>query len=185
VFSDDDERAGDGLAERARATVLEVQKALDALDAADSAETGGGGPVAAARESLARSAILCAESDAVGVEWVNRLAGEHLVVLRRQPRRDLAFIRHAGSVFLGPWTPVAAGDYASGTNHVLPTRGRARACSGLGVADFGRWLQVQELSFEGLSSLGPTIETLALWEGLPAHAASIHARFPDRSSVMP
>jgi histidinol dehydrogenase len=185
VFSDADERAGDGLAERARTTVLEVRKALDALDAADSAETGGGGPAAAARESLARSAILCAESDAVGAEWVNRLAGEHLVVLRRQPRRDLAFIRHAGSVFLGPWTPVAAGDYASGTNHVLPTRGRARACSGLGVADFGRWLQVQELSFEGLRSLGPTIETLALWEGLPAHAASIRARFPDRSSVTP
>ncbi|MCL7965307.1 MAG: histidinol dehydrogenase, partial [marine benthic group bacterium] len=78
---------------------------------------------------------------------------------------------------------VAAGDYASGTNHVLPTRRRARACSGLGVADFGRWLQVQQLSREGLEELGPTIETLALWEGLPAHAASIRARFPDSRPV--
>ncbi len=184
VFSDVDDRAGETLAQRAGATVAEVRQALDVLEATGTNEIGAGGPAAAARESLARSAILCAESDAAGADWVNRLAGEHLVVLRREPRRDLASVRHAGSVFLGPWTPVAAGDYASGTNHVLPTRRRARACSGLGVADFGRWLQVQELSREGLENLGPTIETLALWEGLPAHAASIGARFPDSRPVV-
>ncbi|MCL7984612.1 MAG: histidinol dehydrogenase [marine benthic group bacterium] len=183
VFSDSVERAEELNALQAHATVEEVRLALEELDAGQGADAGADAPGAAARESLARSAILCAESDSVGAAWVNELAGEHLVVLRREPRRDLATIRHAGSVFLGPWTPVAAGDYASGTNHVLPTRRRARACSGLGVADFGRWLQVQQLSREGLEELGPTIETLALWEGLPAHAASIRARFPDSRPV--
>ena len=185
VFSDDGERAGNRLMQLAEATVKAVRQALDELEAAHSDAIRLGRPIEAARTSLAGSAILCADSDAVGAEWVNQLAGEHLVVLRREARRDLASIRHAGSVFLGPWTPVAAGDYASGTNHVLPTRRRAKAASGLGVADFGRWLQVQELSLEGLRSLGPTIEILALWEGLPAHAASIRARFPDAGPVTP
>ncbi len=139
-----------------------------------------GGPTAdSARESLAASAILVAETEDEGAAWVNRLAGEHLAILRRTPREDLARVDHAGSVFLGPWAPVAAGDYASGTNHVLPTGRRARAASGLGLDDFGRWVQVQEIDREGLAALAPVIETLAEWEGLPAHAASVRARHVD------
>ena len=136
-----------------------------------------GGPTAdAARASLAASAVLVAGSEEEGAAWVNRLAGEHLAILRRDPRADLARVDHAGSVFLGPWAPVAAGDYASGTNHVLPTGRRARAASGLGLDDFGRWVQVQEIDREGLAALGPSIVALAEWEGLPAHAASVRAR---------
>jgi histidinol dehydrogenase len=139
-----------------------------------------GGPTqASARASLAASAILVAEGEEEGAGWVNRLAGEHLVILRRDPRADLSRVAHAGSVFLGPWAPVAAGDYASGTNHVLPTGRRARAASGLGLDDFGRWVQVQEIDREGLAALAPALEALAEWEGLPAHAASVGVRNAD------
>jgi histidinol dehydrogenase len=139
-----------------------------------------GGPTqASARASLAASAILVAEGEEEGAGWVNRLAGEHLVILRRDPRADLSRVAHAGSVFLGPWAPVAAGDYASGTNHVLPTGRRARAASGLGLDDFGRWVQVQEIDREGLAALAPALEALAEWEGLPAHAASVRVRNAD------
>lgn len=140
------------------------------------AELSGGPTVGSARESLAASAIVVCEDDKTGEEQVNDLASEHLVLLRKNPAVDLSRIRHAGSVFLGPWSPVAAGDYASGTNHVLPTGRRARATSGLCLDDFGRWLQVQEIDRGGLAALAPTIETLAEWEGLPAHAASVRAR---------
>ena len=133
----------------------------------------------AARESLSRGAILVADSDAAGVRWVNELAPEHLSIQRRDARDVVGLIRHAGSIFLGGYAPVAAGDYCSGTNHVLPTAGRSRSASGLSVSDFGRWMQVQQIDREGLSVLSPTIEVLAEWEGLPAHAASVRARFEN------
>jgi len=172
VFSDPAEASGPGLGELARRTAQETRRALDRLAA--SPETGV--TVGSAVASLAGSAILVTDSDPEGARWVNALAGEHLSIQRLDPRRELARIDHAGSVFLGPWAPVAAGDYASGTNHVLPTGRRARACSGLGVDDFGRWIQVQEIDAEGLAGISGAIETLAEWEGLPAHAASIRAR---------
>lgn len=133
------------------------------------------------RSSLARSAVLVADSDEESVAWVNAVAPEHLVVLRDDQEASLAAVRHAGSVFLGPQTPVAAGDYATGTNHVLPTGARARGVGGLSLDDFGKWLQVQRLDLGGLRSLGPTIVALAEWEGLPAHAASVTERLggPD------
>lgn len=133
----------------------------------------------AARESLSRGAILVADSDAAGVRWVNELAPEHLSIQRRDARDVVGLIRHAGSIFLGGYAPVAAGDYCSGTNHVLPTAGRSRSASGLSVSDFGRWMQVQQIDREGLSVLSPTIQALAEWEGLPAHAASVRARFEN------
>ena len=133
----------------------------------------------AARESLSRGAILVADSDAAGVRWVNDLAPEHLSIQRRDARDVVGLIRHAGSIFLGGYAPVAAGDYCSGTNHVLPTAGRSRSASGLSVSDFGRWMQVQQIDREGLSVLAPTIQALAEWEGLPAHAASVRARFEN------
>lgn len=131
----------------------------------------------AAEASLSRGAILVADSDAGGVRWVNDLAPEHLSIQRRDAADVVGLVRHAGSIFLGGYAPVAAGDYCSGTNHVLPTAGRARSASGLSVQDFGRWIQVQQIEREGLSTLSRTIEILAEWEGLPAHAESVRARF--------
>ena len=138
-----------------------------------------GPPRDAATSSLARGAILIAGSDSTGARWVNDLAPEHLSIQRRDADDVLGLVRHAGSVFAGGFAPVAAGDYSSGTNHVLPTAGRVRAASGLSLADFGRWMQVQRIDREGLERLAPSIETLAEWEGLPAHAASVRARFED------
>ena len=85
-------------------------------------------------------------------------------------------MHNAGSVFLGSWSPEPMGDYCSGTNHVLPTYGYARAYSGLSVQDFTRRMTVQELSAEGLRDLGPTAITLARLEGLDAHAAAVELR---------
>lgn len=136
-----------------------------------------GPPREAATASLARGAILIAPSDSTGARWVNDLAPEHLSIQRRDAGDVLGLVRHAGSVFVGGFAPVAAGDYCSGTNHVLPTGGRVRGASGLSVADFGRWMQVQRIDRDGLERLAPSIQTLAEWEGLPAHAASVRARF--------
>lgn len=103
-------------------------------------------------------------------------APEHLIVATRDPRRSLGAIGTAGSVFLGHFSPESMGDYCSGTNHVLPTYGYARAYSGLGVVDFQRRMTVQTLTVAGLRSLGPTAITLAALEGLDAHARAVSIR---------
>ena len=103
-------------------------------------------------------------------------APEHLLLETQSPRELLTAITTAGSVFLGRWSPEPMGDYCSGTNHVLPTFGYARAYSGLSVTDFVRSMTVQELSSEGLAALGPVAATLARLEGLDAHAAAVEVR---------
>ncbi len=126
-----------------------------------------------ARESLRRrGAILLAPSRKQAREWANRLAPEHITV----DPDDLPFIRNAGSIFVGNYSPQAAGDYASGPNHVLPTAGQARFRGGLSVLDFVKIITVQTLSEKGLRQLAPTVEGLAHAEGLPAHAKSIRLR---------
>src|SRR6056300_471746 len=95
------------------------------------------------------------------IEVSNRYAPEHLIVQTDNARDLLPKIKYAGSVFLGKWSPESAGDYASGTNHVLPTYGYARNYSSLGLLDFMRRYTVQELSAEGMRNLGPAIMTLA------------------------
>lgn len=132
-----------------------------------------------AAESLAASALLVHEDPARAIDWVNELAPEHLVVLREDARAVLDDVRHAGSVFLGDHTPVAAGDYAVGTNHVLPTRRRSRASGGLSIDAFGKWMQVQTMDAGGLRSLAPAVIELAEWEGFSAHAESVRARLPS------
>ncbi len=106
----------------------------------------------------------------------NSYAPEHLIVQTREPRRWLPLIRNAGSVFLGPWTPETMGDYCSGTNHVLPTYGFARAYSGLSLNDFLKRITVQELTAAGLKDLGPTAIAIAGLEGLDAHANAVTVR---------
>jgi histidinol dehydrogenase len=123
------------------------------------------------------SAVLVAKSLDAALEFANLYAPEHLQVMTRDPLSLLPRIRHAGSIFLGPYAPVPVGDYASGTNHVLPTGGCARMFSGLSVDDFVQKPTFQYLSREALASLKDTVITLAEAEGLPLHARAVAERF--------
>jgi len=116
--------------------------------------------------------VLCPHLEAA-VAACNQLAPEHLVIYDESLLRE---IQHAGSIFVGPHSPEAAGDYASGPNHVLPTSGAARLRGGLSAADFVKVISVQKLSEAGLHSLAPAITTLARAEGLEAHARSVEVR---------
>ncbi len=124
-----------------------------------------------------RSHVLIAADLDQAVEFTNRYAPEHLQVLTRDPFMTLNRIQHAGSIFLGPYAPVPAGDYASGTNHVLPTGQCARMFSGLSVDDYIKKPTFQYLSKEGLAGLRSAIVTLAEAEGLPLHALAVEERF--------
>jgi histidinol dehydrogenase len=126
--------------------------------------------------ALRHSRLIVVESLASALEVCNEYAPEHLILQCDKAREMVPEVRNAGSVFIGPWTPEAAGDYCSGTNHVLPTYGYARNYSGLGVEHFLRYMTVQELSRDGLGRLGPTVMTLAGLEGLEAHAAAVRLR---------
>jgi histidinol dehydrogenase len=119
------------------------------------------------------SAIVLVASPVEAVEWANAFAPEHLSV---HDERLVPEIRNAGSIFVGPMSPEAAGDYAAGPNHVLPTSGHARLRGGLSVMDFVKVISVQRLSKEGLTSLAATVITLARAEGLEAHARSVEVR---------
>jgi histidinol dehydrogenase len=126
--------------------------------------------------ALASSSAIVVTDLAEAFEISNRYAPEHLILQIDRPRDWLERVRAAGSVFLGPWTPESVGDYCSGTNHVLPTYGFARRYSSLGVADFVRSMTVQELTIEGLRTIGPIATTLAMLEGLDAHARAVTER---------
>jgi histidinol dehydrogenase len=126
-----------------------------------------------ARKSLrARGAALVAASREQARHWANRLAPEHITI----GNEDLRFIQNAGSIFIGSYSAQAAGDYASGPNHVLPTSGQARFRGGLSVMDFVKVITVQQLSADGLKRIAPTIDCLAEAEGLAAHAQSVRVR---------
>jgi histidinol dehydrogenase len=126
-----------------------------------------------AQDSLRRhGVILLAPSRKQALAWANQLAAEHITV----SRQNVSAIQNAGSVFVGDYSPQAAGDYASGPSHVLPTAGGARLRGGLSVLDFVRLISVQELSRKGLKRIAPAIEYLAKTEGLHAHAASVRIR---------
>jgi histidinol dehydrogenase len=127
------------------------------------------------RSVAASRAIVVPDLD-TALEVSNAYAPEHLLLQVRNPRRWLPAVLHAGSVFLGPWSPEPLGDYCSGTNHVLPTYGYARAYSGLSVLDFVKRMTVQELTPAGLNDLGPVAATLADLEGLDAHAEAVRCR---------
>lgn len=142
-----------------------VQKQLKSLSRA-----------AIAEKALASSLIIIAESLTQAVSISNYYGPEHLIVQTRNPRELLPLLDNAGSIFLGDWSPESAGDYASGTNHVLPTYGYTRTYSSLGLADFSKRMTVQELSAEGLQGLAPTVVTMAEAEGLDAHKRAVTIR---------
>jgi len=129
----------------------------------------------AAKSIASRGAILIAKSRRQAFEWANRIAPEHITV----EKSDLAFVKNAGSIFMGDYSAQAAGDYATGPNHVLPTAGAARFRGGLSVMDFVKIITVQELSARGLRNVSRPIITLAETEGLRAHADSIRVRCAD------
>ena len=129
-----------------------------------------------AGEALAGSALLVVPDRETLFEVANRYAPEHLILAIVEPRSAIPSIRHAGSIFIGPWTPETLGDYCSGANHVLPTYGYARTYSGLGLRQFMKDITVQEASRAGLAALGPVAMELAALEGLGAHANAVALR---------
>jgi histidinol dehydrogenase len=128
------------------------------------------------QESSANCRVIVVPHLVMALQVSNDYAPEHLIVQTREPRALLDGIASAGSVFLGAWSPESMGDYCSGTNHVLPTYGYARAYSGLSLTDFQKRMTVQELTSDGLRLLGPVAETLASLEGLDAHARAVTIR---------
>lgn len=129
-----------------------------------------------AQQALKHGRILIADSIDAMLSIANAYAPEHLIVQTENPEHILPLIRNAGSVFLGKWTPESVGDYASGTNHTLPTFGAARAYSGLNLASFMKFMSVQSLTRQGLENLAPTVERLAQMEGLEAHRRAVSLR---------
>jgi histidinol dehydrogenase len=126
--------------------------------------------------SLGESRLIVVDDLATAFAISNAYAPEHLILQLRDARQWLDRVSCAGSVFLGQWSPEPMGDYCTGTNHVLPTAGAARAYSGLSVIDFLKRITVQELTPAGLTQLGPTAQTLARLEGLDAHAQAVAIR---------
>ncbi|MBP6216157.1 MAG: histidinol dehydrogenase [Luteimonas sp.] len=131
---------------------------------------------AIAAEALSRSRLVRVESLEQAFAISNEYAPEHLILALREPRAWLDRVDAAGSVFLGDFTPEALGDYCSGTNHVLPTSGAARAYSGVSVASFQNFVSVQGASASGIAGIGPCAVTLAEAEGLEAHANAVRLR---------
>ena len=131
---------------------------------------------AIATQALSASRLVLVQDIAQAIEVSDAYAPEHLILAVRDPRAWLDRVHNAGSIFLGDWTPEALGDYCSGSNHVLPTGGAARAWSGLSVASFQKAITVQDASRIGIASAGPCAATLAHAEGLQAHARAVELR---------
>jgi histidinol dehydrogenase len=130
------------------------------------------------RDSLRRfCGIVVTRSDDESADLAHELAAEHLSIDTRDPEATLARIRHVGAAFLGPWSPVAAGDYAAGPSHVLPTGGTARFAAGLSANEFVRGGSVITLAKDDLAEMAADIRLLADTEGLTAHRRSVEARF--------
>jgi histidinol dehydrogenase len=155
----------------ADAVVAEIGRQLPTLERADT--------IGAALTD--HGVVVVADDLEAAAAFTNAWAPEHLSIHTRDAGSVARDIPNAGSVFVGHWTPEAAGDYATGANHVLPTGGLARAYGPLGVEDFGSWRQIQILTREGLEALAPTITRVAEAEGFTAHAHSVLIRLGARS----
>ena len=129
-----------------------------------------------AEKALSHSVLILVRNMDEAVALTNRYAPEHLVVATADYRKVAEHITHAGSVFLGPYSCESAGDYASGTNHTLPTKGYARAYSGLCLGSFMRKMTLQELSAEGVAGIGPAVVAMARAERLDAHSKAMEIR---------
>jgi histidinol dehydrogenase len=137
------------------------------------------------RRSLGTAGLIL-ETDHLeeALEFANDYAPEHLSIVTEDPRAAFELVRHAGSVFLGRYAPESAGDYATGSNHVLPTGRLARAYGPLSVEAFGKFVQVQELTEDGLSRIRRSVAVVAEAEGLSAHRRAVEIRFPPPAEAV-
>jgi histidinol dehydrogenase len=129
-----------------------------------------------ARKALANSRAFIVRDEEQAMDLLNEYAPEHLILSCRQPEQLALAVINAGSVFLGHYSPESVGDYASGTNHVLPTNGHAKAYSGVSVDSFVKKITFQQLTQEGLAGIGATVMRMAEAEGLEAHARAVGIR---------
>ncbi len=151
----------------AQKTIIEIEKQLAKLETQNRA-----------RESLKRYGLFAvAKTMNEIIRFANEYAPEHLEIMTKNSEELVKEISDAGSVFLGDWTSKSSGDYATGANHVLPTGGMAKMYPPLGVDSYGKWMQVQKCTQEGLRKIKKTIEVMADVEQLPAHKNSVSIRF--------
>ena len=151
----------------AEQTIIEIKKQLPMLSTQNFAS-----------ESIKRYGLFAVvDSFDEAIEFTNEYAPEHLEIMAKNPESLVKKITNAGSVFLGDWTSKATGDYATGANHVLPTGGMAKMYPPLGVDAYGKWMQVQKCTKEGLQKIKNSVETVAAIEQLPAHKNSVSIRF--------
>jgi len=155
--------------EVAEKTVGEIEKQLMNVNTADSI-----------RASLKSYGLIAmANSMAEAIEFANEYAPEHMELMTKNNNEVLSQITNVGSVFLGDWTSKSSGDYATGANHILPTGGMAKMYAPLGVEAFGRWIEVQKCTKDGLQAIRKSIGVLSDTEGLPAHKVSTEIRFTN------
>ena len=133
-----------------------------------------------AEKSLANSKLIVVSSMDEALEMTNQYAPEHLIIETTNPEEEAARVVNAGSVFLGSYSPESAGDYASGTNHTLPTNGYAKAYSGVSLDSFIRKITFQQLTSEGIQRIGPAIEIMAANEHLDAHKQAVTVRIKQQ-----
>jgi histidinol dehydrogenase len=129
------------------------------------------------RSLAAGALVVLAPNRAAGLDFVNAYAPEHLSVVVDDVEEAVARLRNAGSLFVGPFAPESAGDYASGANHVLPTGGLARSCGALSTESYGKFMQVQRITRDGLAAIRDAVEAISEAEGLMAHKRAVELRF--------
>jgi len=132
-----------------------------------------------AAKALSNSKAILMDSDTEAIALINAYAPEHYIIMVKNEQAYVEGVQNAGSVFIGPYTPESAGDYASGTNHTLPTNGYARQYSGVNLDSFLKAITFQKISGKGLQGLGPAIEVMAAAEGLEAHKNAVSIRLKD------
>ncbi|MBP0902435.1 histidinol dehydrogenase [Mariniflexile gromovii] len=134
---------------------------------------------AIAEKAIANSKLIYVENDAIALELINEYGPEHFIICSKNEDFYIDNIANAGSVFIGDFTPESAGDYASGTNHTLPTNGFSKAYSGVNLDSFSKSMTFQKISKEGILNIGETIELMAEAEGLQAHKNAVSIRLKD------
>ena len=132
-----------------------------------------------AEKAMANSKMIAFASDELAIDFINQYGPEHYIICMEKEELYVNAIQNAGSVFVGNYTPESAGDYASGTNHTLPTNGYAKQYSGVNLDSFLKQITFQKISAEGIQNIGPAIEAMAHAEGLQAHKNAVTLRLKD------